>query len=92
MRKLGKIPKSKDASLETKAEATHTLVCRSWTGKKANRKPLIPLKHGVGGLLDEYPRPPEQIKPKISRETSMTKLKLSYFRHIKRRQALWRRQ
>lgn len=53
MRKLEKITKSKDVSLETRAEATHTLVCKSWTGKKADRKQLIHLKHGVGGLLYE---------------------------------------
>lgn len=51
MGELGKITKSKDVSLESKAKTTHTLGfpitmhgCKSWTGKKADRKQWIHLE------------------------------------------------
>lgn len=54
MEELGKVTKSIDVSLETKAKTIHNLVfpipmyrCESWT-VKADRKNLIHLKYGVG--------------------------------------------
>lgn len=51
MEELGKITKSKDASLETKDKIIHTLmflvtmcVCKGWTAKKADGKKWIHLK------------------------------------------------
>ena len=58
-------------------------------------KKMVHLKYGVGGKfyvylgLPERPTSPlalEQIKPETSLEAKMTKLKLSYFRYILRRQ------
>lgn len=67
MEELRKIFRGKEVSLETNVKTIHTLLSpitmyrwKSWTGKKAGRKRLIPLKHGVGGELCGYPRPPER--------------------------------
>ena len=66
MGEFGKITKSKDVSLETKAKIIHTLVfpvsmykCENWTVKKADRKKKIHVKYSVGGELYGYPEPPE---------------------------------
>lgn len=52
----GKIIKSKDVSLDTKAKLIHTLIfpvtmdrCESWAVKKADRKKVIHLEYSVGG-------------------------------------------
>ena len=92
MKELGKIIKSKDVSLETKAKIIHILVFpitmyggKSWTVKKAGRKKKwIHFKCGVWRELYGYPGQPErwkwsleQVKPKTSLKAKMTKLKLS---------------
>ena len=62
--------------------------------KRADReKKLIHLKFGVGEKFYRYPGLTEmnkwlleQIKPEVALEANMTKLNLSYFRHIMRQQ------
>lgn len=67
MGELRKIFKGTEVALRVQAKTIHTLIfpinmyrCKSWTGKKAERKQLIHLKHGVGGELYGYPGPPER--------------------------------
>ena len=80
MKEPGKIIKCKEASLETTAKVTHTLVlpitvhrCKSWTVKKADREKRIHLKYGVGGELCGYPGLPEG-----RTSGSLSKLSLDY--------------
>ena len=50
------------------------------------------LKDGVGGELCGYlGSQKEPVKPETSLEAKMTKLKLSYFGHVTRRQSSWKR-
>lgn len=67
MTEPGKITKSKDVSLESKAKIVHTLEfpitmnrCESWTVKKADRKKKIHLKYVFGRELYGHPGPPER--------------------------------
>ena len=96
MGELGKIAKNKDMSPESNTKIIRTLVCpitkykhESWTVKKAIGIKMI---HSVRGELWGYPGKElnkwvlELINPKTSLDAKMTKLKLSYSRHIMRRQ------
>ena len=106
MEELGKITKSKDVSLETKAKAICILIfpitmhgCGRRAVKKADGENIdsFEIWHWRRALQIPWTSRKmdkwilEQIKPETSLEAKMTKSKLSYVGHIMRRQVLWKR-
>nr|XP_014699041.2 uncharacterized protein LOC106832698 [Equus asinus] len=100
MEELGRITRCEEVSSDTKAKVVHTLVlpttvyaCESWAVKKAAGKNgfigNMVLGESSADTLDYQkgdPWVPEQIRPELSLEAKMVKLRPSYVGHIMRRQ------
>ena len=100
MTSLDKLTKSKDISLATKIRIIKSMVfpittygCESWTMKQADRKKIDAFELWCWRRLLRIPWTDkrtnqsvlEEIKPELSLEASMLKLRLSYFGHLMRR-------
>uniref|UniRef100_W5NIE2 Reverse transcriptase domain-containing protein n=1 Tax=Lepisosteus oculatus TaxID=7918 RepID=W5NIE2_LEPOC len=103
MLSIHQIWKSKDISLTTKCKMVHDIVfpismygCESWTLKKADRKRLDAFELRCWRRLLRIPWTPrvtnkevlERIKPEISLEGKITRLRLTYFGHVMRSDSL----
>ena len=95
MTNLDSIFKNRDITLPTKLRLVKAIVfpvvmygCESWTVKKAEREELMLLNCGVGETLEsplDCKEILKEMRPGISLEGMMLKLKLQYFGHLMRR-------
>lgn len=94
---LSKVFRSKDITLKTKVNLTHTMVfsiaCESRTLKKDDRRRIDAFELWCWGRILKIPWTArrtnesvlEEIQPKCSLEAKMMRLRLSYFGHIVRK-------